>query len=176
MSYFGGLIGIVIAAIIYVKAKRLNFWQFSDFIVPAIPAAYFFGRLGNFLNGELFGRVTTSWIGMYFPNSVDAQNFMSIQLRYPSQLFEAFFEGIILFIILWLLRNKSKFPGYLLIVYLFGYGFFRFFIEFFRQPDPQIGLFLGFLTLGQIFSLILMCSAAMLYRMKQGKTENILEK
>ena len=136
MSYFGGLGGIVIAAIIYVKAKKLhphtknissndkshkdlknfgvgvNFWQFADFLIPAVPAAYFFGRIGNFLNGELFGRVTNSSIGMYFPSSVDAQNFMSIQLRYPSQLFEAFFEGMVLFVILWLLRNRSQFPGY----------------------------------------------------------------
>lgn len=167
MSYFGGLVGVLLAGLIFSRKLYLrgstslgyfgrersnllnNFWRLADFVIPAVPAGYFFGRIGNFLNGELYGRVTDVPWGMYFP--ADSPGF----LRHPSQLYEAFFEGLVLFLILWLLRNKSKFPGQLLCLYLFGYGFFRFFIEFFREPDEQIGFVFGILTLGQIFSLIL---------------------
>jgi phosphatidylglycerol:prolipoprotein diacylglycerol transferase len=168
MSYFGGLIGIIIAGIIFTKTyniypvksakggsvkpkfNRVNFWQLADWVIPAIPAGYFFGRIGNFLNGELYGRITDKFWGMYFPLD------FSQNLRYPSQLLEAFFEGLILFVILWIFRKKALFPGFLLALYLFGYGFSRFFIEFVREPDPQIGLSFNFLTLGQIFSIFLM--------------------
>jgi phosphatidylglycerol---prolipoprotein diacylglyceryl transferase len=160
MSYYGGLIGIILAALFFVRKNKLDFWKFADFIIPAIPAGYLFGRIGNFLNGELYGRATNSWIGMYFP--LDNLGL----LRHPSQLYEAFFEGIVLFIILWFLRNRSRFSGYLLAVYLFGYGFFRFLIEFFRQPDPQIGLIFRFLTLGQIFSLAVIAFAITIYYLK----------
>ena len=124
----------------------------ADFIIPAIPAGYFFGRIGNFLNGELYGRATDAPWGMYFADGI---------LRHPSQLYEAFFEGLALFVILWLLRNEIKYKNKVFyapcfMLYVFGYGFFRFFIEFFREPDPQIGLVFNFLTLGQAFSLILM--------------------
>lgn len=157
LSYHGGLVGIIIASLIFIKRNRLSFWDFADFVVPAISAAYFFGRIGNFLNGELYGRITDSWLGMYFFG----------QLRHPSQLYEAFFEGIILFIILWILRNKSKFPGYLLCLYLFGYGFFRFFIEFLREPDEQIGSFFSWLSLGQLFSLAMIFIAILLFFMRK---------
>jgi len=150
MSYFGGVIGIVSAALIFVKKYRANFWQLADFVVPAIPAGYFFGRLGNFLNGELFGRVTDKPWGMYFSDGL---------LRHPSQLYEAYFEGLVLFVILWAHRNNPKFAGQILPIYLFDYGLFRFGIEFFRAPDPQLGLFFGALTLNQIFSLLAMVLA-----------------
>lgn len=167
MSYFGGLAGVVVAGYIFSKKQKLSFWKLADFIIPAIPAGYFFGRVGNFLNDELYGRATDVPWGMYF--SADP-----LRLRHPSQLYEAFFEGLVLFLILWLLRNKSKFSGQLLCLYFFGYGFFRFFIEFFREPDPlrlgslseaspQIGLIAGFLTLGQIFSLALIIFSVFLW-------------
>lgn len=148
MSYFGGLIGIIIAALIFARKYKINFWRLADFVVPAVPAGYFFGRIGNFLNGELYGRVTQKWWGMYFPAD-------SFNLRHPSQLYEAFFEGLVLFLVLWLLRNHSKFPGYLLVLYLAGYGLLRFAVEFFREPDSQIGLIMGVLTFGQALSLVL---------------------
>lgn len=173
MSFFGGLIGVALGLYILIKKNKISFWKLADFIIPAIPAGYFFGRIGNFLNGELYGRATDKFWGMYFPS--DPLRL----LRHPSQLYEAFFEGIVLFIILWVIRNKfaDKF-GYKLVFYLFGYGFFRFFIEFFREPDPlrlgsltevspQIGLIFGSLTggltLGQIFSVILMFLAVYIY-------------
>jgi phosphatidylglycerol:prolipoprotein diacylglycerol transferase len=151
MSYFGGLTGIVLASLIFVRKYKTNFWKLADFVVPAIPAGYFFGRLGNFLNGELYGRVTTKPWGMYFSDGL---------LRHPSQLYEAFFEGLVLFAILWVNRGNRKFSGQLLPLYLFGYGFYRFFIEFFREPDPQLGLFFGLLTLNQLFSILAMSVAA----------------
>jgi phosphatidylglycerol:prolipoprotein diacylglycerol transferase len=156
MSYFGGLIGIILATLVFIRRYRINFWQWADFIIPAVPAGYFFGRIGNFLNGELYGRATDRFWGMYFSGGGEI-------LRHPSQLYEAFLEGIILFVVLWSLRDKSKFPGYLFCLYLFGYGFFRILVEFFREPDAQAGLFFNFLTLGQIFSLGLIISSLVLY-------------
>jgi len=149
MSYHGGVIGILIMATIFTKKYKINFWQLADFIVPAIPAGYFFGRIGNFFNLELYGRATTSWIGMHFPLWTGAGPL----LRYPSQLFEAFFEGVILFVILWSIRGQKKFPGYFLAWYVIGYGIIRFLLEFFREPDEQIGFIFHYITLGQILSL-----------------------
>jgi len=177
MSYHGGLIGVILATWYFVRKNKLNFWSWADFVVPAIPAGFFFGRIGNFLNGELYGRITAKPWGMYFWNA-DPR---SLQLRHPSQLYEAVLEGLVLFIILWALRNKkqkkchpelvegsnsgkSRFldfaktslgmtkEGGLLVFYIFLYGFFRIFVEFFREPDPQIGFILKYFTLGQIFS------------------------
>src|SRR3989338_1296900 len=157
MSYFGGLVGVVFSGWLYSMKKKISFWQLADFVIPAVPAGHFFGRIGNFLNGELYGRPTGRTWGMYFPSDP-----LGI-LRHPSQLYEAFFEGIILFIILWLLRNKlSVVSGRLLVIYLFGYGFFRFFLEFFRESGPQIKLIFDFLTRGQIFSVILVVAAALI--------------
>ena len=148
MSYHGGVIGAIVALVIFTRKKRINIWSLTDGIIPAVPLGFTFGRIGNFINGELYGRETSSSIGMYFP--ADPYGL----LRHPSQLYEAFFEGIVLFAILWSIRNKDKFPGFLLAIYFIGYGFFRFFIEFFRQPDPQLGFVLLGLTMGQ-----LLCSA-----------------
>jgi len=193
MSYYGGVIGIILVSFFFARKQKLNFWQLADFVIPAIPAGYFFGRLGNFLNGELFGRVTEKPWGMYFADGLPGQGL----LRHPSQLYEAFFEGLVLFVIFWMLRNKSQngchpeldsgskaslqlpqgirfriksgmtVEGSLLLAYLFLYGSFRFFIEFFRQPDIQIGLFfnppVGGLTLGQIFSVIAMLATLSVY-------------
>jgi phosphatidylglycerol---prolipoprotein diacylglyceryl transferase len=165
MSFFGGVIGIVVTGIVFTKKHKISFWKLADFVVPAIPAGYFFGRIGNFLNGELYGRVTQKIWGMYFPADLSAF------LRHPSQLYEAFFEGLVIFVILWTIRNKSKFSGQLLLIYLLLYGFFRFCLEFFREPDPQIGLIFNFLTLGQIFS-ILFVSAAIIFLYNNKKQSN----
>ncbi|MFH2066789.1 MAG: prolipoprotein diacylglyceryl transferase [Pseudomonadota bacterium] len=151
MSYHGGLIGIIIAAWLYTRRNRLNFFEMADLFVPVIPLGYTFGRLGNFINGELYGRITTAPIGMYFPSA------SSLGRRHPSQLYEAFFEGLFLFIILWLLRKRVQTRGAMIAFYLFGYGFVRFMIEFFRQPDAHIGFVVFFLSAGQ-----LLCSAMML--------------
>ena len=149
MSYHGGLIGVLLLAWFFSRKSKINFYKLSNFVVPAVPAGYFFGRLGNFFNGELYGRVTTKFWGMYFPADPLGT------LRHPSQLYEAILEGLVIFIILWNIRNKEKFREKTLGIYLFTYAFFRIIIEFFREPDPQVGYILGFLTLGQILCIIM---------------------
>lgn len=142
MSYHGGLIGVIIATAIFCRKYKISFINWVNFIVPAVPLGYFFGRLGNFINGELYGRATESFLGMYFP--ADAMQ----KLRHPSQLYEAFLEGIVLFAILWPIRNKSWARKNMLALYLAGYAIARIIAEFFREPDGFIGPF----TLGQFYS------------------------
>lgn len=162
MSYHGGLIGVAVVSLYFCLKSKINFWRFADLFMPAVPLGYTFGRIGNFINGELFGRATTMPWGMYFP--LDPTQ----QLRHPSQLYEAFFEGIVLFAILWLLRKKKHFDGYLLGSYLCGYGFVRFIIEFFREPDYQLGFVLGFLSMGQVLCLLMiLCGAVILLGRKK---------
>jgi phosphatidylglycerol:prolipoprotein diacylglycerol transferase len=155
MSYFGGLVGLAIAFYIFCRAKKIPLLEFSDLFAPAVPLAFTFGRLGNFINGELLGRVTNKFWGMYFPAD------FSGQLRHPSQIYEAFLEGILLFAVLWSIRkiNLPRAPdsavrglpvGYLTAFYLIGYGLARFISEFFREPDN--GWFFLSLTIGQCFS------------------------
>ncbi len=145
MSYHGGIIGVMIAVAWSAHRKKKDILKLFDFIAPVAPLGYMFGRIGNFFNGELVGRMTTSPIGMYFHNEAVA--------RHPSQLYEAFFEGIVLFIVLWLLRNRALPRGALTALYIIGYALARFSIEFFREPDAHLGFVLGILTMGQILSL-----------------------
>lgn len=152
MSYHGGALGVAAVSVYFCIKQKISFWRFADLFVPAVPLGYTFGRIGNFINGELFGRVTTVPWGMYFP--LDPAR----QLRHPSQLYEAFFEGIVLFVLLWLIRKRSRFDGFLLGVYVCGYGFVRFVIEFFREPDYQLGFVLGFLSMGQVLCLLMFFS------------------
>ena len=163
MSYHGGLIGVIIAALIFVKKNKLDFWQLADFIVPVVPLGYFFGRLGNFFNGELYGRATDRPWGMYFP---DDQLGL---LRHPSQLYEAFLEGIMLFVILWCIRNKKILQNELLLAYFFGYGIFRFICEFFREPDEQIGYIFGFLTMGQLLSILMIMATLFIFTWRKKR-------
>jgi phosphatidylglycerol---prolipoprotein diacylglyceryl transferase len=134
MSYHGGAIGAIVGGWLFSRKFKIDFWNLCDLFFPPTALGYTFGRLGNFINGELWGRITTSPIGMHFPLAPDSDS-----LRHPSQLYEATFEGIVLFLVLWSLR-KGKFPkGAMSAFYIFGYGFVRFFIEFYRQPDAHLG-------------------------------------
>ncbi|KKP59019.1 MAG: Prolipoprotein diacylglyceryl transferase [Candidatus Moranbacteria bacterium GW2011_GWF1_34_10] len=147
MSYHGGVLGFILVTYLFCKKRKINFLKLTDFVLPAIPAGYFFGRIGNFLNGELYGRVIDKMWGMNFGDGL---------LRHPSQLYEAFFEGVILFLILWLLRNRlAKNIGMISGLYILGYGTARFVIEFLREPDSQIGFVIGVLTMGQMLSVIM---------------------
>ena len=157
MSYHGGLIGAIVAAWLYVRKAGLDWWSGVDLYLPAIPLGYTFGRLGNFINGELFGRVTTASIGMYFPMAKTGE------LRHPSQLYEAFFEGIFLFAILWSIRRVNLPKGAMLALYLIGYGTVRFFIEYFRQPDAQLGFVLLSFSMGQILCASMVAAGIVLY-------------
>jgi phosphatidylglycerol:prolipoprotein diacylglycerol transferase len=157
MSYHGGLIGATIAGWLFVRKAKLDWWEGVDLFVPVIPLGYTFGRLGNFINGELYGRVTTAFIGMHFPLAPGGG------LRHPSQLYEAFFEGIFLFAILWSIR-KIRFPkGAMLALYLIGYGTVRFFIEYFRQPDAHLGFVFFSFSMGQILCSLMIAVGILLY-------------
>lgn len=158
MSYHGGFIGGFLGMIVWCLRRKQPIAKWVDAMVCAIPLGYTFGRLGNFLNGELYGRITTMPWGMVFPDAarfstklpwvqefagkigmdVASSNLVNLP-RHPSQLYEAFFEGIILWTIIWVCRNHKKFDGMLSCIYAGGYGFFRFFIEYFREPDADIG-------------------------------------
>ena len=164
MSYHGGAIAVFIASLIFCKRQKIDFWRFADLFCPAIPLGYTFGRLGNFINGELYGRATTVAWGMVFP--LDPQHL----LRHPSQLYEAFFEGIVLFAFLWLIRRKSPFDGALFAWYLIGYGAIRFFIEFYREPDVQLGLVLGPFTMGQLLCFLMIAVGALIYAVRRSAT------
>ncbi len=157
MSFHGGLICVILFAWLYTRKADLNFLSMTDLFIPAIPLGYTFGRIGNFINGELYGRVTSVPFGMYFPlASGDA-------LRHPSQLYEAFFEGIFLFSLLWILRKRTRTHGAMLTLYLIGYGSVRFFIEYFREPDAHLGfVFLSF-SMGQILCMLMVFTGALLY-------------
>jgi phosphatidylglycerol:prolipoprotein diacylglycerol transferase len=156
MSYHGGLIGVVAATVIFVRKNRLDFFDMADLIVPCIPLGYTFGRVGNFINGELFGRATTHPIGMFFPLAPGPDR------RHPSQLYEAFFEGIVLFIVLWAVKNRAAPRGAMLALYLMGYGLVRFIIEYARQPDAHLGFIFFSLSMGQLLCLAMILAGALL--------------
>ena len=164
MSYHGGVIGVVIALLVFTRSQKRGFFETFDLFIPSIPLGYTFGRLGNFINGELYGRVTDASIGMYFPLAP------TNELRHPSQLYEAFFEGIVLFVVLWLLRKKSVFTGFLSAIYLFGYGFVRFFIEYFREPDAQLGFVLLNFSMGQVLCFLMMIAGICIFFATRSST------
>lgn len=157
MSYHGGLIGLLFATWLFVRKYQLSYWEIADLYSPVAPLGYTFGRLGNFINGELYGRITTSPIGMYFPLSSGPER------RHPSQLYEAFFEGLFLFAVLWSLRKIKMPKGAMLALYLIGYGVVRFFIEFFREPDAHIGFVLFSFSMGQVLCSLMIAGGMLLY-------------
>ena len=154
MSYHGGLVGTVVCAWWYLHRHKLSFRHAADLLIPCIPAGYTFGRLGNFINGELWGRVTTAPIGMYFPNAPGTG------LRHPSQLYEALGEGVLLFAVLWLLKGRVRVPGAMLALYLMGYGLVRFVVEYFRQPDAHIGFVFFSFSMGQVLCALMITAGA----------------
>ncbi len=162
MSFHGGLIGVIIAAWLYTKRKKFDFFTLTDMLVLTAPIGLGLGRIGNFINGELYGRVTDIPWGMIFPEGGPLP-------RHPSQLYEAFLEGAVLFVILWFLKDKFSRSGIVSSLFLILYGIFRFFIEFFREPDPQIGYILGFLTMGQILCMLMIITGSILlyYRSRE---------
>jgi phosphatidylglycerol:prolipoprotein diacylglycerol transferase len=163
MSYHGGLICTLIAAWWYIRKHRLDFWQMADLLLPCIPAGYTFGRIGNFINGELWGRATDAPWGMYFPTGGPV-------LRHPSQLYEAFGEGILLFALLWALRNRIAIPGAMLPIYLMGYGAIRFLIEYLRQPDQHLGFVLLSFSMGQLLCATMILAGIIVLIMRRRST------
>ncbi len=163
MSFHGGLIGILIAGIVYCRKHKISFWKLADLIVVTIPIGLGLGRIGNFINGELFGRVTGVPWGMIFPGG-------GLLPRHPSQLYESALEGGILFILLWFLKDKNLPSGGLLAIFFFFYGIFRFILEFFRQPDLQLGFVLGPFTMGQILSVFMILGGITLFLILNKKS------
>lgn len=158
MSYHGGFIGTFIGHLLFIRKNGLNFWDTTDILMPSAPLGYTFGRLGNFINGELYGRSTNAVFGMYFPNAPGNS------LRHPSQLYEAAFEGFFLFLVMWfILRKRIKTKGAMLGIYMIGYGLVRFFIEFVRQPDAQLGFIIFSLSMGQILCIAMILIGLGLY-------------
>jgi phosphatidylglycerol---prolipoprotein diacylglyceryl transferase len=147
MSFHGGLLGVLVAMFLCTRKMHKPFLALTDLIAPAVPIGLGAGRIGNFINGELWGRVTSSSLGMVFPSAGELP-------RYPSQLFEFAFEGVLLFIILWIYSRKPRPLGRVSGLFAILYGVFRFSIEFFREPDVQMGFVaFGWLTQGQLLSL-----------------------
>jgi phosphatidylglycerol:prolipoprotein diacylglycerol transferase len=143
MSYHGALIGFLLASLLFSIKHKISLWFLLDLVAISVPLGYVFGRIGNFLNQELVGRGTDEVWGIYVYD----------ELRHPSQLYEAFLEGILLFAILYWYRTKTRFMGELAMLYGAGYGVARFVAEFWREPDIQLGyIAMNWLTMGQLLS------------------------
>jgi len=205
MSYHGGFVGGFIGMVIWCKRHKQSVFKWIDTMGISIPLGFTFGRIGNFLNGgELYGRITTMPWGVVFPRASlfsrsiewvddfakaaglpDGTGLVNLP-RHPSQLYEAFFEGIFLFVIFWLLRKKKPFDGFFITMYSVGYGLVRFVIEYFREPDADLGYRIAVdknapiylnqsllnLSTGQILCLIMICGglaffAVMMIRKKK---------
>ncbi|HHI80897.1 MAG TPA: prolipoprotein diacylglyceryl transferase [Planctomycetes bacterium] len=205
MAFHGALIGIFVATLLFARRNKLSFWKLTDALALVGPPGLFFGRIANFINGELYGRIAGKdlpW-GMRFPTDPVAAQLLGlgglekreqelrilkalgdgewlriksqVPLRHPSQLYEALGEGLLLFLILWgIYRNRQKAgkplsTGTYGALFLLGYGIFRFFIEFFRQPDPQLGLVLWSFSRGQELCFAMILVGLVLLWLRRGK-------
>lgn len=172
MSFHGGILGAVIAGIIFCRKKNISFYKMADITVIPAALALALGRVGNFINGELPGRV---WDGTFCINYENNPNISNPPegCRYPSQIIESI-KNLIIFSSLWLVRKKNLPDGFLFWIFVTMYGVLRFLVEFIRQPDSQLGFFFGVLTMGQILSgLMIIVGAIMLYKRNHDKAERI---
>jgi phosphatidylglycerol:prolipoprotein diacylglycerol transferase len=172
MSFHGGLIGVLLGTLYFSRKNKIPFLVITDLIAPCVPLGYTFGRLGNFINGELYGRVSSVPWAMVFPGGGPLP-------RHPSQIYEVLLEGILLFTILWILKEKpwqenssGWWPhGAMLALFLCLYGIFRFLVEFVREPDPQLGRVLSGMTMGQLLSLAMVTCGILLWLWRRKATE-----
>ena len=171
MSFHGGFIGMLLAAWYITRKKRWNFFEIADLVSTAAPIGLGLGRLGNFINGELFGRPTNVPWAMVFPEG-------GTMPRHPSQLYEAVLEGLVLFLILRWIYKKNFYPGTVFWALLAFYGLFRFLVEFVREPDIQIGFVLGPFTRGQelTFPMLALGMAMMIIYMRRPRIEPVRPK
>jgi len=161
MSFHGALLGVIIGGVWFCKTRKLDFWRTADIYVVTIPIGLGLGRIGNFINAELYGRESTLPWAMIFPGG-------GPNPRHPSQLYEFMLEGVLLFLILWKAKDRRHPTGFMLSYFLIGYGIFRSFVELFRQPDVQIG-FIGIFTMGQILSITMMLAGITIFFLRRGK-------
>ncbi|HEY8010842.1 MAG TPA: prolipoprotein diacylglyceryl transferase [Rudaea sp.] len=183
MSFHGGLIGVLIAGWLWSRRNKVHFFDTVDFVAPLVPIGLGFGRLGNFINGELWGKLTDGPWGVIFPGALESLNktrdelyqmYLAGQLnheaRHPSQLYEFALEGVVMFAVLWIYSRKPR-PRYAVSgLFALLYGVFRFAVEFVRMPDAQLGyLAWGWLTMGQIQSTPLIVIGLVLLWMSRGE-------
>ncbi len=163
LSFHGALVGLIAGGVIFARQNKLSWMEVMDSVALAGTQGIFFGRIGNFINGELYGRITTSAVGVIFPQGGPFP-------RHASQLYEGFLEGILLFAILWFVKSRTKIYGIIGGLFVGFYGVFRFIIEFFREPDSQLGYYFGFITMGQIlcFLMILASAGLIIYAKKKN--------
>lgn len=160
MSFHGGLVGVIAALVLYARKHSVPLLALGDVVAMVVPIGLFFGRIANFINGELFGRVSSMPWAVKFPHGGGVP-------RHPSQLYEAVLEGAVLFAVMFFLHRRKELretPGVLSGVFIAGYGASRFIVEFFREPDLQIGYILKFFSLGQLLSLPMIIAGAYLIR------------
>lgn len=158
MSFHGGFLGTVLAMVLFARARRIPTWSLIDVIAPSVTFGLFLGRCANFINGELYGRATDVPWAMVFPGG-------GPEPRHPSQIYEALLEGLVLFIVLRILTNrlgKLRQPGFVAGAFAAGYGAARTFVEFFREPDIQIGYLAGGLTMGMLLSIPMVVAGVIL--------------
>jgi len=156
MSFHGGFMGVALATAYYCWKKHVHFYDVGDIVAAATPVGLFLGRLGNFINSELYGRATDAAWCMVFPT--DPQGLC----RHPSQLYEALLEGLVLFVVIFLMNIRGVTRGVAMWTFILLYGAFRFFLEFFREPDPHLGLVLGPFTLGQLLTVPMILAGAVM--------------
>ena len=166
MSFHGGLLGVIAAMILFARREKLSFLNVADFLAPLIPLGLAAGRLGNFINGELWGRPSNLPWAMVFPLAGDGI------ARHPSQLYEMLLEGVLLFIILWWFSGKQRKTGQVSGLFLIGYGVLRFIVEYTREPDYFLGLFWGLLSMGQLLSLPMILAGLTLFILSQDKSSH----
>lgn len=187
MSFHGGLLGVLLGCLWWSRQRGLHWFDVLDFVAPLAPIGLGLGRIGNWINGELYGRLTSHPLGVVFPHSdlgpytglpmqqlqqLHAQGLLEAYARWPSQLLQSFLEGLVLFLIVWFYSSKPR-PRYAVAgVFAVGYGVFRTFAEFFREPDAQQGfLAFGWLTMGMALSLPMIAIGLwMLWRARRTPT------
>lgn len=162
LSFHGGFIGSIIAGVWCCRKFRADAWQVSDLVIATAPIGLGLGRIGNFINGELFGRVTNVPWAMRFPSGGPLP-------RHPSPLYEFFLEGVALFTILWILKDRRLSSGVLTSLFILLYGIARSMVEFFREPDPQLGFIAGPFTMGQLLSASMAAAGVVIYYMRRER-------
>ena len=167
MSFHGGLVGVILSQLWYAHSRAKPFWQVMDFIAPCVPLGLGAGRIGNFINGELWGRAADPALpwAMVFPQSGTSVG------RHPSQLYELLLEGVLLFIVLWLYARKRRKPAQVSAVFLVGYGVARFAAEYFREPDAHLGILALKMSMGQWLCIPMILGGVLLWVWAQTRAD-----